>query len=77
VALLRGTAEAMNFAICWNSSTLLSTLNSKNLSNYTQSAGNCKINEITIPSETTRETSYDKFSSFRILYKKLGTRLGA
>ena len=72
VALLHINMEIINFAICWNSSTLLSTLNSKNLSNYTQSAGNCKVPSTTSPSETTRKTSYDLFSSFRILYKNQG-----
>lgn len=41
----------INFAICWNSLVLLSTLNSKNLNNYTQSAGNQKLSS----SETIRE----------------------
>lgn len=59
--------EVINFAICQNSSTLLSTLYSKNLNNttsggialvsyYTQPAGN--LNN-TGPLETTRETSFN------------------
>jgi hypothetical protein len=40
MALLYCEIEVINFAICWNSSTLISTFNSKNLINYTQSAGN-------------------------------------
>lgn len=35
--------EVTYLAICWNSSTLLGTLYSKNSSSYTQSAGNCSI----------------------------------
>ena len=55
--------EVIYFAICWNSLTLLSTFNSKNLNNYTQSAGNL-LNRST--SETTREISFN-FDQF---YKK-------
>lgn len=51
MALLYSDIQVINFAICWNSSTLLSTFNSKNLNNYTQSAGNQKLSS----SETTRE----------------------
>ena len=51
---------------------LYSTLSSKNLYSYTQSAGNhsnYKMNS----SETTRETSQiHNFTSFHSLYKKLG-----
>lgn len=74
MALLHRNIEVINFAICWNSSTLLSTLNSKNLSNNTQSAGNCNVHKTTRPSETTRETSHDQFNSFRILYKNQGSQ---
>lgn len=45
--------EVINIAICQNSSTLLSTLNSKNLNNYTQPAGNLN----TSSSETIRNMS--------------------
>jgi hypothetical protein len=48
--------EVINFAICWNSLKLLSTYHSKNLNNYTQSAGNL-IDRST--SETTREISFN------------------
>jgi hypothetical protein len=47
----------INLTICWNSSVLISTLNSKNLISYTQSAGKININ---CSSETTREKSYFK-----------------
>lgn len=72
MALFHREVEVINLAICWNSSTLLITLNSKNISNYTQSAGNCNGYNTTSPSETTRETSYVIFSSFRTLYKNQG-----
>lgn len=54
-----GNREVINFAICQNSSTLLGTLNSKNLNNYTQPAGNLTEYSSTSPSETTRETSFN------------------
>jgi hypothetical protein len=58
MALLYSDIEVINFAICWNSSTLMSTLYSKNLINYTQSAG--KISKfIDCSSETTRKTYLD------------------
>jgi hypothetical protein len=57
-----------NFAICWNSLVLISTLYSKNLISYTQSAGNLNYTENSIvdksSSETTRETSFN-FRNFR------------
>lgn len=55
--------EVTYLAICWNSSTLLGTLYSKNSSSYTQSAGNCSL--YTSASETTREKSFnfDAFNS--------------
>lgn len=46
--------KVINLAICWNSSVLISTFNSKNLISYTQSAGN--LRHIS-SSETTREKS--------------------
>jgi len=71
MASLYGDLEVIYFAICWNSSTLISTLNSKNLISYAQSAGNSwylmsvKILSLvhTSASETTREKSfnYDAF----------------
>ncbi len=38
---------AQYFAICWNNLTLLGTFYSKNLNNYTQSAGNLNSSETT------------------------------
>lgn len=56
MALFLCEYEVINLAICWNSLVLLSTLYSKNLKGYTQSAGNlCFMSS----SETTREKSYD------------------
>lgn len=63
-------AGVINHAICWNGLMLLGTLNSKNLSSYTQSAGNCNSN--TSSPETTRATSCFNFDAFRSLYSKLG-----
>lgn len=54
--------EVINIAICQNSSTLLSTLYSKNLSNYTQPAGNLFHRS---SSETTRNTSFNFDLFFR------------
>jgi len=85
VALLHRKMEVINLAICWNSSTLLGTFYSKNLSSNscssseattttttTQSAGNrSKSIRNKSSSENTRETTYFKFSSFRTLYTKL------
>lgn len=72
VALSYCDVGVINFAVCWNSFMLYSTLSSKNLYSYTQSAGNhsnYKMNS----SETTRETSQiHNFTSFHSLYKKLG-----
>lgn len=53
MALSFSDKGVINFAICWNSFTLINTLNSKNLINNTQSAG--KINDCS--SETTRKKS--------------------
>lgn len=86
MALLHRKMEVINLAICWNSSTLLGTFYSKNLSSNscnifdceegatttTQSAGNrSKSIRNKSSSENTRETTYFKFSSFRTLYEKL------
>lgn len=57
MALLYCEIEVINFAICWNSSTLISTFNSKNLINYTQSAGN-QNNKLS-SSETTRKNYFN------------------
>jgi hypothetical protein len=59
----------INHAICWNGFRLLGTFYSKNLSSYTQSAGN---RNYTSSSETTRVTSCFNFDTFRALYSKLG-----
>jgi hypothetical protein len=48
--------KVRNLAICWNSLVPISTLYSKNLIGYTQSAGNLRFMS---SSETTREKSYD------------------
>lgn len=63
--------ECLNFAICWNSLVLISTLYSENLINYTWSAGNQFIfnylivfNLVTLgSSETIRKTSFN-FDTF-------------
>lgn len=62
MALLYCEIEVINFAICWNSLSLLGTFYSQNLSGYTQSAGNLKFNKSS--SETTREISFFNFDSF-------------
>ena len=56
----------INFAICWNSLTLLGTLKSKNPRSYTQSAGNLYTKWFSLKSfsETTCETSFN-FSLFK------------
>lgn len=61
----------INFAICWNSLVFISTLYSKNLISYTQSAGNLDFkNEIDKSSpETTRETSFN-FYNYKSNYNK-------
>jgi hypothetical protein len=64
----------INFAICWNSLVLISTLKGKNLISYTQSADNLSLyslkdNKQSV-SETTRETSFS-FSAFRAYYNTL------
>jgi len=64
----------INFAICWNSLVLISTLYGKNRISYTQSADNLSLyslkdNKQSV-SETTRETSL-KFSAFHAYYNTL------
>ena len=53
----------INFAICWNSLVLISTLYGKNLISYTQSADNLSLYSLNdnkqSVSETTRETSFN------------------
>lgn len=62
----------INFAICWNSLVLISTLYGKNLISYTQSADNLSLHSLNDSkqsvSETTRETS---FFAFRVYYNTL------
>lgn len=69
MALLYCEIEVINFAICWNSCLLLGTFYSKNLSGYTQSAGNLKFNKSS--SETTREISFFNMDSFHNVYSSL------
>ena len=64
VALSYCEVGVINFAVCWNSFMLYSTLSSKNLYSYTRSAGNHSDYQMS-SSETTRETSpIHNFSSF-------------
>ena len=58
-----------NPAICWNGLVLLGTLNSKNSSSYTQSAGNSEFPGSA--SETTRGSSFN-FDTFNCLFTKSG-----
>ena len=64
----------INFAICWNSLVLISTLYGKNLISYTQSADNLSLYSLNdnkqSVSETTRETSFS-FSAFHAYYNTL------
>lgn len=66
----------INFAICWNSLVLISTLYGKNLISYTQSADNLSLYSLNdnkqSVSETTRETSFN-FSAFHTYYNTLFT----
>lgn len=68
MALLCCEIKVINFAICWNSLVLLSTLYSKNLSNFTQSAGNLIFNFNKSSSETTREISFFNLDPFHKIY---------
>ena len=64
VALSYCEVGVINFAVCWNSFMLYSTLSSKNLYSYTRSAGSHSDYQMS-SSETTRETSpIHNFSSF-------------
>lgn len=64
----------INFAICWNSLVLISTLYGKNLISYTQLADNLSLyflnDDKQSVSETTRETSFN-FSDFHCYYNTL------
>ena len=70
VGLLYCEVEVINFAVCWDSLTLVGTFYSKNLTSYTQSAGNLNTKNfsLTSSSETTRETSFD-FTLFQLKSK--------
>ncbi len=70
VGLLHCEMEVINIAVCWNSLVLTSTLNSKNLVSYTQSAGNLNTKCLTGSSETKRDTSR-KFELFNNHSNKL------
>jgi hypothetical protein len=64
----------INFAICWNSLVLISTLYGKNLISYTQSADNLSLyffkdNKQSV-SETIRETSFN-FPKFHAYYNTI------
>ena len=72
VALSYREVGVINLAICWNSLTLLGTFSCKNLSSYTQSAGNRNFSINTSTSETICETTCQNFSGFHALYAKLG-----
>lgn len=59
----------INFAICWDSLVLISTLYGKNLISYTQSADNLSLNKQSV-SETTCERSFYAFHAYyTILFK--------
>ena len=72
VALSYREVGVINLAICWNSLTLLGTFSCKNLSSYTQSAGNRNKISYTSSSETICEISCQNFLSFFKLYRELG-----
>lgn len=68
VALPYCEVRVINFAICWNGSTLIGTFSRKNSVSYTQSAGNRgTLRSLTSSSETTCETSFN-FNTFNINY---------
>ena len=72
VALSYREVGVINLAICWNSLTLLGTFSCKNLSSYTQSAGNRHFISNTSSSETICEISCQNFNTFNKIYKELG-----
>ena len=72
VALSYREVGVINLAICWNSLTLLGTFSCKNLSSYTQSAGNRNFSINTSTSETICEISCQNFNTFFKLYSELG-----
>ena len=72
VALSYREEGVINLAVCWNSLTLLGTFSCKNLSSYTQSAGNRNFSINTSTSETICEISCQNFNTFFKLYSELG-----
>ena len=72
VALSYREVGVTNLAVCWNSLTLLGTFSCKNLSSYTQSAGNRNFSINTSTSETICEISCQNFNTFFKLYSELG-----
>ena len=72
VALSYREEGVINLAVCWNSLTLLGTFSCKNLSSYTQSAGNRPFSINTSSSETICEISSQNFNKFHKLYSELG-----
>lgn len=72
VALPYCEVRVINFAICWNSLTLIGTFYSKNLISYTQSAGNpYTLRSLTSSSETTRETSFNFIRFNQVFQEKI------
>ena len=63
VALSYREEGVINLAVCWNSLTLLGTFSCKNLSSYTQSAGNRHFISNTSSSETICEISCQNFNT--------------
>lgn len=72
MALSYREVGVINLAVCWNSLTLLGTFSCKNLSSYTQSAGNRNFICNTSSSETIREISCQNFNTFNKIYRELG-----
>ncbi len=73
VALSYREVGVINLAVCWNSLTLLGTFSCKNLSSYTQSAGNRHFKMMnTSSSETICEISCQNFNTFNKIYRELG-----
>lgn len=72
VALFLCELGVTNPAICWNSSALLSTLSCKNLSNYTQSAGNHNLCNGVPQRLHAGHLNSHNFSAFRKMNEELG-----
>ena len=72
VALSYREVGVTNLAVCWNSLTLLGTFSCKNLSSYTQSAGNRNFTRNMSSSETICEISCQNFNTFHKIYSELG-----